>query len=138
MTTSSTPSDDTESVHTFNSSRGPVLDRLSTIVAASGFFLLATNDAPALADFGTTDVVLGCVAVGTLAGLTLYRLFGTGVRGPLWLGVVTAAVLSFPVLLILLLTGMYTATLGWAVSLGCAVFGLGATVRSMQARFGSS
>ena len=119
-------------------SRGPVLDRISAIVACTGLLLLATNDAPPLADLGTTAVVVACVGLGTLAGLVLYQLFGTVVRGPLWIGVVTAAVLFLPVLLVLLVTGTYTATLGWAISLSCTAFGLGATVRSMQAYVGSS
>ena len=122
----------------FGSSRGPLLDRVSTIVAVVGFLLLATNDAPPLAELGTTNVVVACAAVGTLVGLGLYRLFGSGIRGPLWLGVITAVALSLPILLGLLLTGHYTATLGWAVSLGAAMFGLGATVRAIRARFAAT
>ncbi|WP_049928125.1 hypothetical protein [Halopiger goleimassiliensis] len=120
--------------HPFLASRGPVLDRLSTIAAVTGYLLLATNDAPPLSAFGFLEVVVGCLAVGTLVGLVLYRLLGPGVRGPLWLGVITAVALSIPLLLVLLLTGNYTSQLGWVLSLGAATFGLGATARAVRAR----
>ncbi|THE63864.1 hypothetical protein D8Y22_16195 [Salinadaptatus halalkaliphilus] len=125
------PDRDGESVA---SSRGPVVDRLSTVVAVVGFLVLATNDAPPLADIGLPTVFLACLAVGTLVGLASYRVVGPQVRPPLWLGVVTAVALSVPILVVLLLTGSYTAERGWAVSLGCAMFGLGATVRAIRAQ----
>ena len=116
------------------SSRGPVLDRLSIAVAITGFLLLATNDAPPLSEWGTITVASACFAVGAIGGLALFRLLGPLVLAPLWIGVGTAVFLWLPIVAGLLLTGYYTAVLGWAASLGAALFGLGVTARATRAR----
>ena len=137
MSPSSVDPDDTPGDGALESHRGPVVDRLSTVAAVVGLLLLATNDAPPLADERFLTVFAACFGVGTLVGLALYRLFGPWVRGPLWLGVITAVALSVPILVVLLLTGNYTAQPSWAVSLGAATFGLGATVRALRAGLAS-
>ncbi|THE63867.1 hypothetical protein D8Y22_16210 [Salinadaptatus halalkaliphilus] len=49
----------------------------------------------------------------------------------------TAIFLSVPILPVLLPTGNYAAPLGWAISLGAAMFGFGAGARALQAQDGS-
>lgn len=117
-----------------SSGRDPAVDRVSTAVAVTAFVLLATNDAPPLADVGTVAVVAAAIGVGAVAAIVLFRLFGPVVRGPLWIGVGTAVFLWLPVVVVLLISGRYTAELGWIVSVVAAVFGLGVSVRALRAR----
>lgn len=110
--------------------RGPVLDRLSAGVAVAGLLLLATNQAPPLADYGTLAVALACLGVGILVGLVGYRLVGPLLLGPLWIGVVTAVALAVPLLAVLYLIGSFEPWYVWAASLGPALFGAGAATRA--------
>ncbi|WP_290814529.1 hypothetical protein [Halovivax sp.] len=116
------------------SGRGPWFDRLSAAVAVAGYLVLATNEAPVVADVPVLDLVVGSLAVGLLAALALFRLVGPFVLEGLWIGLVTAIFLWIVALAVLFVAGATGSEYVWTASLASAVFGLGVTVRATRAR----